>query len=95
MAMSLQIAQTKYHHQVPLHNTEIIITAQDTILDLHLSITTGTDIGLTDIGCIPKITGTEVIAGAIHREVTPGHITQEHISPQTLKHILSLTGYTT
>ena len=60
MAMLPQIAQTKYHHQVPLHDTEII-PAQDTILDLHLAITTGIDIGLTGQGHIPKTTDTEVI----------------------------------
>ena len=43
--MLLQIAQTKYHHQVPLHYTEIIIPARDTVLNLHLTIATGTDIG--------------------------------------------------
>ena len=78
MAMLPQIAQTKCHHQVHLHDAEIIITAQDTILDLHLTITTGTDIGLTDQGYIPEIRDTEVIAEAIHREVTPGHITDAH-----------------
>ena len=78
MAMLPQIAQTKYHHQVPLHNTEIIILAWDTILDLHLAITIGTDTGLTDQGHIPTVTGTEVTARAIPREATPGHITDVH-----------------
>ena len=48
MAMLLQTAQTKYHHETLLYDTEIIILAQDTVLDLHLAITTGTDTGLTD-----------------------------------------------
>ena len=78
MAMSPQTAQTKYPHQVLLHDTEIIILARDTVLDLHLAISTGTDTGLTGPGHIPTITGTEVTARAIHREVTPGHITDAH-----------------
>ena len=38
----------------------------------------GTDTGLTGQGHIPTVTGTEVTARAIHREVTPGHITDIH-----------------
>ena len=76
--MSPQTAQTKYHHQVLLHNTEIIILAQDTVLDLHLTITTGTDTGLTGQDHILTVTGTEVTARVIHREVAPGHITDIH-----------------
>ena len=38
----------------------------------------GTDTGLTDQGHIPTVTGTEVTATAIHRKVTPGHITDAH-----------------
>ena len=60
VAMLLQIALTKYHNQVLLHDTEIIILTWDTILDLHLAITIGTDTGLTDQGHIPIVTGTEV-----------------------------------
>ena len=90
--MSPQIAQTRYHHQGPLHDTEIIILAQNTILDLHLAITIGTDIGLTDQGHIPTVTGTEVTAGAIPREVTPGHITDihtgAHLTTDTQPHII-------
>ena len=33
MAMLLQTVQTKYHHQVLLHDAEIIILAQDIVLD--------------------------------------------------------------
>ena len=77
-AMSLQIAQAKYHHQIHLHDTEIIILAQDTILDPHLAIITGTDTGLTGQDHIPAVTDTEVTAKVIHREVTPGHITDIH-----------------
>ena len=43
--MLQQTVQTKYHHQVHLHNTEIIILARDTILDSHLTVITGTDTG--------------------------------------------------
>ena len=78
MAMSLQTAQTEYHHQVLMHNTEIIILAWDTVLDLYLTITTGTDTGLTGQGHSPAVTGTEVTARAIHREVAPGYITDIH-----------------
>ena len=92
MAMSLQTAQTKYHHRVLLHDTEIIIQAQDTILDLHLAITTGTDTGLTGQGHIPTVTGTEATARAIHREGTPGHITDvhtgAHLATDTKTHII-------
>ena len=79
MAMSPQIAQIKFHHQVHLHDTEIIILAQDTILDPHLTIITGTDTGLTGQDHIPTVTDTEVTAKVIHREVAPGHITDVHI----------------
>ena len=92
MAMFPQIAQTRYHHQVPLHDTEIIILAQDTILDLHIAITIGTDTGLTDQGHIPAVTGTEVTAVAIPREVTPGHVTDihtgTHLTTDTQPHII-------
>ena len=92
MAMSMQIAQTKYHCQVPLHDTEIIIPARDTIPDLHLTITTGTDTGLTDQGHIPAVTDTEVTARAIRKEVTPGHITDihtgAHLATDTQPHII-------
>ena len=77
-AMSPQTAQTKFHHQEHLHNTEIIILAWDTILDPHLTIITGTDTGLTGQDHTPAVTGTEVTARVIHREVTPGHITDIH-----------------
>ena len=92
MAMSLQIAQIKFHHQVHLHDTEIIILVQDTILDLHLTITTGTDTGLTGQGHINAVAGTEFTARAIHREVAPGHITDvhtgAHLTTDSQTHIL-------
>ena len=78
MAMLPQTAQTKYHHQVHLHDTEIIILAQDTIIDPHLATITGTDTGLTGQDHIPAVTDTEVSARVIHREVTPGHVTDIH-----------------
>ena len=85
-------AQRKYHHQVLLHDTEIIILAQDTILDLHLAIPAGTDTALTGQSHIPAVTGTEVTAGAIHREVAPGHITDihtgAHLTTDTQTHII-------
>ena len=87
MAMSPQTAQTKYHHQVHLHDTEIIILAQDTVLDPHLAIITGTGTGLTGQDHTPAVTDTEVTARVIHREVAPGHIkdihTEAHLATDT------------
>ena len=45
---------------------------------LHLTIITGTGIGLTGQDPIPTVIDTEVIVRVIHREVTPGHITDVH-----------------
>ena len=78
MAMLRQTAQTKYHHQVHLQGTVIPILKQGTMIDLPLSIITGTDIGLTGQDPIPAVIDTEVTARVIHREVTPGHITDAH-----------------
>ena len=91
-AMSQQTAQTKYHHQVHLHETEIIILAQDTILDPHLTIIMGTDKGLTGQDHIPTVTDTEVTVGVIQKEVTPGHITDVQteacLTTETQTHII-------
>ena len=65
----------KYHHQVHLHSTEIIILARDTLLDPHLTIITETKTGLTGQDHIPSVTDTGVTARVIHSEVTAGHIT--------------------
>ena len=73
-----QTVQAKYHHQVHLHDTEIIILAQDTVLDPHLAIITGKDTGLTGQDHIPVVTDTEVTARVIHREITPNHMTDVH-----------------
>ena len=78
MAMLQQTAQTKYCHQVHLQGTEIPILTQDTMIDLHLTIISGTDMGLTGHNPIPAVIDTEVTAGVIHREVTPGHFTDAH-----------------
>ena len=78
MVMLQQTVQTKYHHQIHLHETENIILAQDTVLDPNLTIITGTNTDLTDQDHIPAVTDTEVTAGVIHREVNPGHITDAH-----------------
>ena len=78
MSMSQQIAQTKYHHQVHLQGTEILILTQDTMIDLHLTMITGTDIGLTGLDPISVVIDTEVTVRVIHRGVTPGHITDAH-----------------
>ena len=78
MVMLQQTIQTKYHHQVHLHDTEDIILAQDTVLDPHPPIITGTNAGLTGQDHIPTVTDTEVTARIIHREVTPGYITDVH-----------------
>ena len=92
MPMLPQTAQTKYHHQVHLHDTEIIILAWDTVLDPHLAIITGTDTGLTGQDHIPTVTDTEVTARVIHRIVTPGHITDvhtgAHLATDTQTHIV-------
>ena len=48
------------------------------LLDPHLTIITGTNRGLTGQDHIPAVTDTEVTARVIHREVTPGHITDVH-----------------
>ena len=76
--MLQQTIQTKYNHQVHLHNTENIILARETILDPHLTIITGKNTGFTGPDDIPTVTDTEVTARVIHREVTPGHITDIH-----------------
>ena len=39
---------------------------------------TGTNTGLTGQDHVPTVTDTEVTARVIHREVTPGHITDVH-----------------
>ena len=57
---------------------EIVILAQDTVLDPHLTIITRTDTGLTGQDHIPTVTDTEAMARVIHREVAPGHITDIH-----------------
>ena len=68
MALSQQTVQTKYCHQVHLQGTEIPILTQDTVIDLHLTIITGTDIGLTGQDPIPTVIDTEVTARVLHRE---------------------------
>ena len=78
MAMSWQIAQTKYHHQVHLQGTEIPILTLDAMIDLYLAMIIGTDIGLTGQDPIPAVIDTGVTVGVIHRGVAPGHITDAH-----------------
>ena len=65
--MLQQTVQTKYLHQVHLHDTENIILTQDTILDPHLATITGTNTGLTGQDHIPTVIDTEVTARVIHR----------------------------
>ena len=52
----------------------------------------GIDTGLTGQGHIPAVTGTEVTARAIHREVTSVHITDvhtgAHLTTDTQTHIV-------
>ena len=79
MAMLWQTAQTRYHHQVHLLGTEMPILTQGTMIDLHPTIIIGTDIGLIGQDPIPAVIDTEVTVRVIHREVTPGHITDTHI----------------
>ena len=61
------------------------------MIDLHLTIIPGTDIGLTGQDPIPAVIDTEVTAGVIHREVTPGHITdaytEAHCATDTQAHM--------
>ena len=78
MVMLQHTVQTKYDHQVHLHDTENIILARDTVLDPHLTIVTGTNTALTGQDHIPTVTDSEVTARVIHIEVTPGHITDVH-----------------
>ena len=78
MALSQQTVQTKHCHQVHLQGTEIPILTQDTVIDPHLAMITGTGIGLIGQDPIPAVIDMEVTARVIHREVTPGHITDAH-----------------
>ena len=78
MAMSQQTVQTRYHHWVHLQGTEIPILPQGTVIDLHLTIATGTDIGPIGQDPIPAVIETEVTVGVIHKEVPPGHTTDAH-----------------
>ena len=78
MATLWWIAQTKYLHQVQLQGTEITILTQDAVIDLHLAMITGTDIGLTGQDSIPAVIDTGVTVKVIHEGVTPGHITDAH-----------------
>ena len=78
MAMLQQIAQTKYSHQVHLQDTEIPILTQDAMIDLHLAMITGTDIGLTGQAPSPAVIDTEVTVRVIHGGGAPGHITDAH-----------------
>ena len=93
MAMSQQTIQTKYYHQVHLQGTDIPILTQDTMIDLHLAIITGTGIGLTGQDPIPAVIDTEVTARVIHREVNPNHITdvhtEAHLATDTQTHIIT------
>ena len=92
MAMLQPTVQTKYHHRAHLQGIDIPILTQDAVIDLHLAIITGTDIGLTGQDPIPTVIDTEVTAGVIHREVTPGHIidahTEAHHTTDTQTHIV-------
>ena len=89
--MLWQTVQTRYHHQVHLQGAEIPILPQGTIIDLHLAIATGTDIGPIGQDPIPTVIDTEVTVGVIHREVTPGHTTdahtEAHLTTDTQTHI--------
>ena len=91
MAMSQQTVQTRYHHQVHLQGTEISILPQGTMIDLHLAITTGTDIGPIGHDPIPTVIDTEVTVRVTHKEVTPGHTTdihtEAHCATDTQTHI--------
>ena len=91
MAMSQQTVQTRYCHQVHLQGAEIFILPQDTMIDLHLAITTGTDIGPIGQDPIPTVIDTEVTVRVTHKEVTAGHTTdiptEAHHATDTQTHI--------
>ena len=89
--MSQQTVQTSYHHQAHLQGAEIPILPQGTMIDLHLTIATGTDIGPIGQDLITTFIGTEVTVRVIHKEVTPGHTTdtytEAHHATDTQAHI--------
>ena len=64
--------------QVHLQGTEIPILPLGTMIDIHLFIARGTDIGPIGQDPIPAIIDTEVTVRVIHKEVTPGHTTHAH-----------------
>ena len=86
--MLQQTVQTKYCHQVHLEGIEIPILTQDTMIDLHLTTITGTDIGLTSQDPIPTVTDREATVRVIHRKVTLDHITEAHHITDTQIHII-------
>ena len=87
MAMWQQIAQTKSHCQVHWQGTEVPVLTQDTMIDLHLTISIEigiitmiikTDIGLAGWAPIPTVIDTGVTVEVTHKRVTPGNITDPH-----------------
>ena len=87
MAMSQQIAQTKFCHQAYQQDTEITILTQEDVIDPHLKITImigtitmtiETGIGLAGPNPIPTTTDTGVTVAVIHEEVTLDPITNLH-----------------
>ena len=81
----------KSHHQVHLQGTEIPIPMPDIAIDLHLTMIIETDIDLMGQDSTPTAIDTGVTVGVIHKEVTPGHITDAHTgahcTTETLAHI--------
>ena len=87
MAMSQQIALTKFCHQVYQQDTEITILTQEDMIDPHLKITIPigiitmtikTGIGLAGPNPIPTVTDTGVTVTVTHKEVTLDPITDPH-----------------
>ena len=78
MAMLQQTVQTRYQHWVHLQGAEIPILPKGTVIDLHLAIATGTDIGPIGQDPIPTVIDTEVTVRVIQKEVAVGHTTDVH-----------------
>ena len=109
MAMSQQIALTKFHHQAYQQDTEITTLTQEDVIDPHLKITiaigiitviikTGT--GLAGPDPVPITTDIEVTVTVTHKEValdptTNPHATAHHTTEAKVHIITDETPHTT
>ena len=102
MAMSQQIALTKFFHQAYQQDTEITTLTQEDVIDSHLEITITIGIitmtiemgiGLAHPDPIPTATDTGVTVTVTHKEVTLDPITDPHASAhharEALAHIVT------